>query len=116
MTGYQELLTDPELKGQILAFTYPHIGSTGVNEEDAKSAGVQVAGLVVRDCAFKVSNFRATRSLPEYLREQGIVAIAGVDTRKLTRIIRDNGAQGACILVGDDAERAVQLARESTKE
>src|SRR5690606_16434782 len=112
MTGYQEILTDPSYNGQIVTLTYPHIGNTGVNEEDVESNKVHAAGLVVRDCSLRVSNFRATQSLPDYLKEQGVVAISGVDTRKLTRILRDGGAQGACILVGDDAERAVQLTRE----
>jgi len=112
MTGYQEILTDPSYNGQIVTLTYPHIGNTGVNEEDVESDRVHAAGLVVRDCSLKVSSFRATKSLPQYLKEEGVVAISGVDTRKLTRIIREKGAQGACILVGDDAERAVQLARE----
>jgi carbamoyl-phosphate synthase small subunit len=112
MTGYQEILTDPSYNGQIVTLTYPHIGNTGVNDEDVESDRVHAAGLVIRDCSLRVSNFRATRSLPEYLREEGVVAIAGVDTRKLTRIIREKGAQGACILVGDDADRALQLARE----
>lgn len=111
MTGYQEILTDPSYRGQIVSLTYPHIGNTGINAEDSESAGIQAAGLVVRDCALKVSNFRSEQSLPEYLKKEGIVAIAGVDTRKLTRILRETGAQGACILVGDDAERAIQLAR-----
>src|SRR5690606_17484988 len=87
------------------------IGNTGVNTEDVETARVLASGLVVRDCPSRVSNFRATQSLPEYLAAQGVVAIADVDTRKLTRILRDGGAQGACILVGDDAERAVELAR-----
>lgn len=112
MTGYQEILTDPSYNGQIVTLTYPHIGNTGVNEEDVESDRVHAAGLVVRDCSLKVSSFRATKSLPEYLKEEGVVAIAGVDTRKLTRIIREKGAQGACILVGDDADRALALARE----
>ncbi|WP_370632122.1 glutamine-hydrolyzing carbamoyl-phosphate synthase small subunit [Pusillimonas sp. MFBS29] len=111
MTGYQEILTDPSYSGQIVTLTYPHIGNTGVNDEDVESTQVHAAGLVVRDCALRVSSFRAKQSLPDYLKEQGIVAISGVDTRKLTRILRDGGAQGACILVGDDAERAVQLAQ-----
>jgi len=111
MTGYQEILTDPSYSGQIVTLTYPHIGNTGVNDEDVESTRVHAAGLVVRDCALRVSNFRATQSLPDYLKAQGIVAISGVDTRKLTRILRDGGAQGACILVGDDADRAVQLAQ-----
>lgn len=112
MTGYQEVLTDPSYSGQIVALTYPHIGNTGVNPEDVESDRVHVSGLVVRDCSLRVSNFRATQSLPEYLKAQGIVAISGVDTRKLTRILREKGAQGACIFVGTDAERAVELARE----
>jgi carbamoyl-phosphate synthase small subunit len=111
MTGYQEILTDPSYNGQIVTLTYPHIGNTGVNTEDVETARVLASGLVVRDCPSRVSNFRATQSLPEYLAAQGVVAIADVDTRKLTRILRDGGAQGACILVGDDAERAVELAR-----
>ena len=111
MTGYQEILTDPSYNGQIVTLTYPHIGNTGVNTEDVEAARVLASGLVVRDCPSRVSNFRATQSLPEYLAAQGVVAISGVDTRKLTRILRDGGAQGACILVGDDAERAVELAR-----
>lgn len=111
MTGYQEILTDPSYKDQIVTLTYPHIGNTGVNPEDAESSCVQAAGLVIRDCALRVSNFRSTQSLPEYLKEQGVVAIAGIDTRKLTHILREKGAQSACILVGTDAERAVELAR-----
>ena len=111
MTGYQEILTDPSYNGQIVTLTYPHIGNTGVNTEDAEAARVFASGLVVRDCPARVSNFRATQSLPDYLAAQGVVAISGVDTRKLTRILRDGGAQGACILVGEDAERAVELAR-----
>lgn len=111
MTGHQEVLTDPSYRSQIVAFTYPHIGSTGINPEDIESSATQVAGLVIRDCPLQVSNFRATQSLPDYLKQQGIVAISGVDTRKLTRILRDGGVQGACIMVGDDADAAVQLAR-----
>lgn len=111
MTGYQEILTDPSYNGQIVTLTYPHIGNTGVNDEDVESTRIHAAGLVVRDCSLRVSSFRATRSLPDYLKSQGIVAISGIDTRKLTRILRDGGAQGACILVGDDTERAVALAR-----
>ncbi len=111
MTGYQEILTDPSYSGQMVTLTYPHIGNTGVNKEDVESRRVYAAGLVVRDCPARVSNFRATQSLPEYLAEQGIVAISGIDTRKLTRILREKGAQGACILVGTDAERAVELAQ-----
>ncbi|MBB1628429.1 glutamine-hydrolyzing carbamoyl-phosphate synthase small subunit [Achromobacter sp. UMC71] len=111
MTGYQEILTDPSYSGQIVTLTYPHIGNTGVNAEDVEANRVYAAGLVVRDCPARVSNFRSTQSLPEYLSAQGIVAISGIDTRKLTRILREKGAQGACIFVGTDADRAVELAR-----
>ena len=111
MTGYQEILTDPSYRGQIVTLTYPHIGNTGINPEDGESNQIQAAGLVVRDCSMRVSNFRSTQSLPDYLKQEGVVAIAGIDTRKLTRILREKGAQGACILVGDNAERAIELAR-----
>lgn len=111
MTGYQEILTDPSYSGQIVALTYPHIGNTGINAEDVESDRIHAAGLVVRDCALRVSNFRATQSLPDYLKSQGIVAISGIDTRKLTRILREKGAQGACILVGNDTQRALELAQ-----
>jgi carbamoyl-phosphate synthase small subunit len=113
MSGYQEILTDPSYRGQIVALTYPHVGNTGVNPEDEESARVQAAGLVVRDCPASacVSNFRATQTLPQYLAAQGVVAIAGLDTRKLTRVLREQGTQGACILTGDDAGRAVALAQ-----
>ncbi len=111
MTGYQEILTDPSYSGQIVTLTYPHIGNTGVNAEDVEANRVYAAGLVVRDCPARVSNFRSTQSLPEYLSEQGIVAISGIDTRKLTRILREKGAQGGCIFVGTDAERAVEMAK-----
>ena len=111
MTGYQEILTDPSYNGQIVTLTYPHIGNTGVNTEDVESYKVHAAGLIVRDCPARISNFRATQTLPEYLKSQGIVAISDIDTRKLTRILREGGAQGACIMVGDDADEALRLAR-----
>ncbi|WP_445819149.1 glutamine-hydrolyzing carbamoyl-phosphate synthase small subunit [Alcaligenes sp. SDU_A2] len=111
MTGYQEILTDPSYSGQIVTLTYPHIGNTGVNPEDSESTKAHAAGLVVRDCPSRLSNFRSTQSLPDYLKSQGVVAISGVDTRKLTRILREKGSLGACIMVGDDAERALELAR-----
>nr|WP_239990088.1 glutamine-hydrolyzing carbamoyl-phosphate synthase small subunit [Corticimicrobacter populi] len=111
LTGYQEILTDPSYNGQIVTLTYPHIGNTGVNEEDVEGRRVFAAGLVVRDCPALLSNFRATSSLPDYLKKEGIVAISGVDTRKLTRILRDGGAQGACIMTGTDAGAALALAR-----
>lgn len=111
MTGYQEILTDPSYSGQIVTLTYPHIGNTGINFEDVEASRVYAAGLVVRDCSARISNFRATQSLPGYLVAQGVVAISGIDTRKLTRILRDKGAQGACILAGNDVDSAVALAR-----
>lgn len=110
MTGYQEILTDPSYTNQLVMLTYPHIGNTGINPEDVESSQVHAAGLVVRDCPRRVSNFRATQSLPDYLKEQGVVAISGIDTRKLTRRLREGGAQGACILVGDDEQKAIALA------
>jgi len=110
MTGYQEILTDPSYSGQIVTLTYPHIGNTGVNLEDVESTKIHAAGLIVRNCPEQLSNFRSTQSLPEYLKAQGIVAIAEIDTRKLTRILREGGAQGGCIFVGDDAEQALELA------
>ncbi len=111
MTGYQEILTDPSYSGQLVTLTYPHIGNTGVNEEDAESTQIHAAGLVIRDSSLRVSNFRATCSLPEYLKAQGVVGISGIDTRKLTRILRDKGAQGACLMVGSDVEKALSLAK-----
>ncbi|ETD67326.1 carbamoyl phosphate synthase small subunit [Pelistega indica] len=111
MTGYQEILTDPSYTQQIVTLTYPHIGNTGVNTEDIESSKIHAAGLVIRNCPSLLSNFRSTQSLPDYLKENGIVAIAEIDTRKLTRILREGGAQGACILVGDDVEKAVALAK-----
>ncbi len=111
MTGYQEILTDPSYSGQIVTLTYPHIGNTGINVEDVESFKIHAAGLIVRDCPARVSNFRSTQSLPDYLKSQGIVAIADIDTRMLTRILREGGAQGGCILVGEDAEQALKLAR-----
>lgn len=114
MTGYQEIITDPSYSGQLITFTYPHIGNTGVNDEDMEARRVFAAGIIVRDVPPLVSNYRATSTLPEYLRKEGIVAIAGVDTRKLTRLLRDKGAQGGCILTGDDAEAAIAQARAFT--
>jgi carbamoyl-phosphate synthase small subunit len=111
MTGYQEILTDPSYSGQIVTLTYPHIGNTGVNIEDVESTKIHAAGLIVRNCPARLSNFRSTQSLPDYLKSQGIVAIAEIDTRKLTRILREGGAQGGCIFVGDDAQQALKLAK-----
>lgn len=112
MTGYQEILTDPSYTGQMVTLTYPHIGNVGVNSEDMESDKIYAAGLIIRELSHVVSNFRAEQSLPEYLTAQGIVAIAGIDTRELTRILREKGAQGGCIMVGDDEGLAKRLAAE----
>jgi carbamoyl-phosphate synthase small subunit len=106
MTGYQEILTDPSYTRQIVTLTYPHIGNYGINGEDVESAHIHAAGLVVRDVPRLYSSFRASQSLPDYLKSQNIVAIADIDTRRLTRILREKGAQGGCIMAGriDEAE------------
>nr|WP_315467341.1 glutamine-hydrolyzing carbamoyl-phosphate synthase small subunit [uncultured Undibacterium sp.] len=111
MTGYQEILTDPSYSSQIVTLTYPHIGNTGVNAEDVESDKIHAAGLIIKDLPLLVSNFRSEQSLSEYLKSQNIVAIAGIDTRKLTRILREKGAQGGAILVGKDAAKALDLAK-----
>ena len=113
MTGYQEILTDPSYCRQIVTLTYPHIGNTGVTPEDVESDAVQAAGLVIRDLPLLASNWRCKQSLDEYLRENNIVAIAGIDTRRLTRILREKGSQNGCLLAGDDIseEKALELAR-----
>ncbi|MBC3886178.1 glutamine-hydrolyzing carbamoyl-phosphate synthase small subunit [Undibacterium griseum] len=111
MTGYQEILTDPSYSSQIVTLTYPHIGNTGINAEDVESEKIHAAGLIIKDLPLLVSNFRSESSLSDYLKSQNIVAIAGIDTRKLTRILREKGAQGGAILVGDDAEKAIALAK-----
>ncbi len=98
LTGYQEILTDPSYCRQIVTLTYPHIGNTGVNDEDVEAHRVFAAGLIVKDVPRRMSNFRATASLPEYLQREGTVAIAGVDTRRLTRVLRRTGAQNGCIV------------------
>ncbi|MBR7745027.1 glutamine-hydrolyzing carbamoyl-phosphate synthase small subunit [Undibacterium baiyunense] len=111
MTGYQEILTDPSYSSQIVTLTYPHIGNTGVNSEDVESDKIHAAGLIIKDLPMLVSNFRSEQSLSDYLKSQNIVAIAGIDTRKLTRILREKGAQGGAILVGSDATKALELAK-----
>ena len=112
MTGYQEILTDPSYCRQIVTLTYPHIGNVGVNPEDTESNKVFAAGLVIRDLPIRASNFRMTQDLPGYLREQNMPAIAGIDTRKLTRILRDKGAQSGCLMGGKvDETFALQQAR-----
>jgi len=113
MTGYQEILTDPSYCRQIVTLTYPHIGNTGVNAEDEESAAVASAGLVIRDLPLLHSSFRAEQSLGDYLVERNVVAIADIDTRQLTRILRDKGAQNGCIVAGDapDEEAALSAAK-----
>jgi len=98
MTGYQEILTDPSYARQIVTLTYPHIGNTGANPEDMESPGVYATGLVIRDLPLLHSNFRAAESLAEFIRRHKLVGIAGIDTRRLTRLLREKGAQNGCIL------------------
>ena len=113
MTGYQEILTDPSYARQLVTLTYPHIGNTGCNPEDDESSRPMAGGLIVRDCPARHSNWRAQESLPDYLLRHGIVAIADIDTRRLTRILRELGAQGGAILTGQrvDPEAAIAAAR-----
>ena len=111
MSGYQEILTDPSYCRQIVTLTCPHIGNVGVNEEDVESRQVFASGLVIRDLSLTVSNWRSTQSLPDYLKINDVVAIAGIDTRKLTRILREKGAQSGCIATGVDEVAALAAAR-----
>ena len=113
MTGYQEILTDPSYARQLVTLTYPHIGNTGCNPEDDESSRPMAGGLIVRDCPARHSNWRAQESLPDYLLRHGIVAIADIDTRRLTRILRELGAQGGAIFTGQrvDPEAAIAAAR-----
>ncbi len=112
MTGYQEILTDPSYAKQIVTLTYPHIGNTGCNAEDQECEQVWSAGLVIRDLPALASNFRSEITLDEYLREKGILGIAGIDTRALTRLLRDTGAQNGCIMAGEiDEVKALELAK-----
>ena len=112
MTGYQEILTDPSYCRQIVTLTYPHIGNTGTNSVDMESSQIHAAGLVVRDASVLVSSWRAERDIREFLRGGETVAIANIDTRKLTRLIREKGAQSGCIMTGDiDPETAVEHAQ-----
>src|SRR6516225_2371193 len=102
LTGYQEILTDPSYSRQIVTLTYPHIGNTGVNLEDTEADKVHAAGLIIKDLPQLASNFRSAQSLSDYLNAENIVGIAGIDTRKLTRILREKGSQHGAILVGED--------------
>ncbi|MEO8739278.1 MAG: glutamine-hydrolyzing carbamoyl-phosphate synthase small subunit [Casimicrobiaceae bacterium] len=112
MTGYQEILTDPSYAGQIVTLTYPHVGNTGVNREDVESNKIFAAGLVIRDLPRAASNWRSTQDLAGYLRDAGIVGISDIDTRKLTRILREQGAQNGCLMAGDlDEADALRRAR-----
>jgi carbamoyl-phosphate synthase small subunit len=117
MTGYQEILTDPSYTRQIVTLTYPHIGNTGINREDCEAGRIYAAGLVIRDLPMLASNFRSEQSLSDYLHAENIVGIADIDTRKLTRILREKGAQAGCLVsanaVGEnlDAEAAIAQAR-----
>ncbi|EON14248.1 MULTISPECIES: glutamine-hydrolyzing carbamoyl-phosphate synthase small subunit [Pandoraea] len=113
ITGYQEILTDPSYARQIVTLTYPHIGNTGVNGEDVEATKVHAAGLIIKDLPILDSNFRANKTLSQYLKDEGVVAIAGIDTRRLTRILREKGAQNGCILAGEEADegKAIALAQ-----
>ncbi|MDN3220941.1 glutamine-hydrolyzing carbamoyl-phosphate synthase small subunit [Pseudomonas nunensis] len=110
MTGYQEILTDPSYAQQIVTLTYPHIGNTGTTQEDAESNRVWSAGLVIRDLPLVASNWRNTMSLSDYLKANNVVAIAGIDTRRLTRILREKGAQNGCIMAGDNISEEAAIA------
>ena len=112
ITGYQEILTDPSYTRQIVTLTYPHIGNVGANSEDTESRAVFASGLIIRDLPLLHSNFRAEDSLSDYLKKNNVVAIADIDTRKLTRLLREKGAQAGCIMAGDiDEAKAIELAR-----
>ncbi len=117
ITGYQEILTDPSYCRQIVTLTYPHIGNTGVNAEDEESTGIFAAGLVIRDLPLALSNWRSTQSLDAYLRSRKVVGIAGIDTRRLTRILREKGAQNGALIAGfadesDAMAKALKAARD----
>jgi len=109
MTGYQEILTDPSYARQIVTLTYPHIGNTGTNDEDEESESIHASGLIIRDLPLLASNFRNQASLSDYLKARNVVGIADIDTRKLTRILREKGAQSGCIIAGDNIDEASAL-------
>jgi carbamoyl-phosphate synthase small subunit len=112
MTGYQEILTDPSYSRQLVTLTYPHIGNTGCTEQDDEAGKVWCAGLIVRDVPRRPSSWRSQQALPEWLAQRGVVAIAGIDTRRLTRLLRDRGAQNGALMAGDiDAGKALEAAR-----
>ncbi len=116
LTGYQEIITDPSYFKQIVTLTYPHIGNTGINDEDNESSNIMAQGLIVRDCPKLYSNFRATQSLPDYLKAQNIVAITDVDTRQLTRVLRSKGSLAGIIITGENinADEAIKKAQSFT--
>ncbi len=113
MTGYQEILTDPSYSRQIVTLTYPHIGNVGINAEDVEASRVHAAGLIIRDLPILTSNFRSTQTLSDYLKSENVVAIAGIDTRRLTRILREKGAQNGAIVAGAGVttEQALDFAK-----
>ena len=110
MTGYQEILTDPSYCQQLITLTYPHIGNTGVNDEDEEATRIHASGLIIRDLPLLASNWRSQGSLQDYLQSRDVVAIADIDTRKLTRLLRDQGAQSGAIMAGDDVSAAAAIA------
>jgi len=110
MTGYQEILTDPSYCQQLITLTYPHIGNTGVNSEDEEATDIHASGLIIRDLPLLASNWRSQSGLQEYLQKRNVIGIADIDTRKLTRILRDKGAQGGAIVAGDNISAEVALA------
>jgi carbamoyl-phosphate synthase small subunit len=111
MTGYQEILTDPSYAEQIITLTYPHIGNTGTNQEDVESHSIWAKGLIIRDLPIVASNFRNQQTLSDYLKENNILGIADIDTRRLTRVLRDKGAQNGCIFSGVELDEASALAQ-----
>ena len=110
LTGYQEILTDPSYCNQVVTLTYPHIGNVGTNDDDEESSKIVASGLVVRDVPLMASNWRSQQSLEDYLKAKHVVGIAGIDTRRLTRILREKGAQGGCIVAGDNIDEAAAIA------
>ena len=110
MTGYQEILTDPSYRRQLVTLTYPHIGNTGINSEDEESSAVHAAGLIIRDLPMIASNWRSQESLQDYLQRNNIVAIANIDTRRLTTILREKGAQNGCLITGSNIDESRALA------
>ena len=113
MTGYQEILTDPSYARQLVTLTYPHVGNTGCTAQDDEAGQVWASGLIVRDVPRRPSNWRSTVALPEWLAARGVVAISGIDTRKLTRLLRDRGSQNGCLMAGEgiDRDKAIEAAR-----